>query len=105
MKDTILAHNVRLQRFLNSLDSESCCDEELLDSLHTQARLSLTLIDKIEELKKTQWTLLGWANSWRERPLILEDCNHIPDREKISNCVEKVSCPHCQYFYYIDSSD
>jgi len=52
----------------------------------------------------------GWANAWandwgRNMPDVIADCKHVRKHTKVSKCVEKVTCVHCDYTYKVDSGD
>jgi hypothetical protein len=47
----------------------------------------------------------GTANGWKEKPSIVEKCNH-PKREKtIGRCLTEYTCDICKIRYEVDSSD
>jgi len=52
---------------------------------------------------------LGFANGWRKsHPIEIKVCKTLGHKlkiEKVGNCLTKVSCPICDYFYKIDSGD
>jgi hypothetical protein len=51
---------------------------------------------------------LGWANGWKERPVILDKCEkleHDVGYEKGPwNCTHRHFCDICSYEYWVDSS-
>jgi len=48
---------------------------------------------------------LDYMNSWKETPVIVQNCNHNPVVINISNTVVQHECPICGYFYRVDSGD
>ena len=51
---------------------------------------------------------LGFLNGWKNDPVEVKVCEtiqHKLKRETIGNCLTKVYCPICDYFYKIDSGD
>lgn len=48
---------------------------------------------------------LGYANSWKETPEIVERCKCVGWIRNIGRCLNEYGCSICGYKYIVDSSD